>query len=148
VPGLDNSVSYNFTVVAKNATDESAASSGTVPSLRTRADAYMTGTLADFLTAKELAEPPFEWSDDGCSVLAPDLIFRQPCLRHDFGYRNYSENLTLSPTADTRHWIDDILLQDWYDVCREEQPFPRFECFVQAWLMHQAVRQFPTFRTL
>lgn len=142
VPGLDNSVSYNFTVVAKNATGERAASSGTVPSLKARADAYMNGTLSEFLTAKELAEPPFEWSDDGCSVVDPDLIFRRPCLRHDFGYRNYGQGLNLSRTEDTRHWIDDILLQDWYDVCREDQSPSRFGCFVQAWLMHQIVRQF------
>ena len=49
--------------------------------------------LAEFIAATRSPDRWFDWSTDGCSApLVGDtgrsFDFRQPCRRHDFGYRN------------------------------------------------------------
>lgn len=63
------------------------------------------------------AEYNFDWSTDYCTF-APDrpfgFDFRQPCVRHDFGYRNFS---ALGKFAENKNRLDDALLVDMKAVC-------------------------------
>jgi hypothetical protein len=126
--GLAPGTTYTFTVVATNAAGDSFTSepSNPVRSLtereltRERADALMTAPLDQFLATKAETPPPFDWMDNGCSfppIYPYQPEFDDPCIRHDFGYRNYGGGLTLSPTSETRLWIDTILFLDTFRSC-------------------------------
>ncbi len=121
VAGLNNTTVYLFFVVARNAVGTSTVASSSPVSLRGVADSYMRLSLADFVAVRSQRPPPFEWSTDGCSggvfgkLLPP--AFLPACWRHDFGYRNYGSGLKLSPTEDTRYFIDLGLLHDLQAIC-------------------------------
>ena len=67
----------------------------------------------------------FEWTTDGCSGPTGRLppagswssIFNAPCQQHDFGYRNFSKNLTLNRTESMRKWIDQRFKTEMDRVC-------------------------------
>jgi hypothetical protein len=67
----------------------------------------------------------FEWTTDGCSGptgrLPPagswSAIFNGPCQQHDFGYRNFSKNLTLERTESMRMWIDRRFESEMHRIC-------------------------------
>lgn len=147
VGNLDNRTSYNFIVVAINASNEEGpgAASGSQPSLKTIADWHMTGRMSDFVAAKEQRPLPFDWDDDSCAGNAPDLFAANPCKRHDFGYRNYGKGLQLQRDEDTRAWIDQILYEDILDECAKPQFAPVASyCRTQALVTYLAVRGNPT----
>jgi hypothetical protein len=113
--------------------------------LRRQADAWMAAPLATFLSAKAAAPRPFDWSDDGCSVV-PDhplgLAFRDACRRHDFGYRNYGRGLRLDPTPARRRQIDRRFLADLQASCRGARTPMRVVCPALAWTYYEGVRAF------
>ena len=98
-------------------------------------------------------EPPFDWSNDGCSTpwLPNTAIlgdfnddFFRACIQHDFGYANYGVGgLALSPNENTRGWIDDRLLEEMRRICNNEVSFiDRPICHIFAVTFHTAVRNF------
>lgn len=136
ITGLDNSTDYYFTVLATNGVAEGPGrSSGVIPSLLSVADSYMLGPLDTLLDAREAAPAPFNWTDDSCGgTYVPDLFMADPCLRHDFGYRNYGKGLALGPDEDTRHWIDDLFLEDMLDQCTKSEFILLYpDCVAQAY---------------
>ncbi|MDO5698147.1 MAG: phospholipase A2 [Dermatophilus congolensis] len=95
--------------------------------------------------------PGLEWSSDACSVPFPlDNIssaymkaFQNPCVRHDFGYRNYGAKsaLKLAPTEEGRKIIDDKFLADMQGVAAATPDAPlRESLYVGALAFHSAVR--------
>lgn len=91
------------------------------PTLREQADAIMNLTYVEF--AETPHTPPFNWTNDGCSVptgYAPySEVFRPACVQHDFGYRNYGAHdaLKLSPTRATKDWIDGRFRTEMRRIC-------------------------------
>ncbi len=131
IPSLNaRRTSFTFTVVAITAEGESPAGySATVPSLKAVANAYMSGSLNAFLGAKQSEPLPFDWEDDGCTVIEPDFSFYAGCLRHDFGYRNFGHGLNLAGNSEEerdriRHQINRILLTDMRETCPTFTPAP------------------------
>lgn len=97
--------------------------------------------------------PGLEWESDGCSVPFPlsgissayMKAFQNPCVRHDFGYRNYGtkSKLKLSPTEAGRKVIDDKFLADMQGVAASAKPpATRDAYYVAAGAFYQAVRSF------
>lgn len=124
--GLSNTTAYLFFVNARTAVGTSTLASSSPGSLRGTADSLMMMPLADFAALRGPGPDghgpaPFDWSSDGCSggifgqLLPPSFL--PACYRHDFGYRNYGNGLKLSPTQDTRYWIDQNLLRDLLNTC-------------------------------
>ncbi|KAF2649581.1 hypothetical protein K491DRAFT_610442 [Lophiostoma macrostomum CBS 122681] len=80
--------------------------------------------LPAFIATRELAIAALgkcrhlDWSSDGCSS-SPDNPFHFPflpaCYRHDFGYRNYQNQLRWSEF--TREKLDKNLFKDLKDIC-------------------------------
>lgn len=117
---------------------EAATSSGTAaiitpgPSksnLQIANEIMFTHTLGTFISIdKPVHRPPFNWSDDGCSVpwgiktLAAGYSsrFLNACKRHDFGYRNYGPRSALKLGSagyfDYRKKIDGKFLNDMYSL--------------------------------
>jgi hypothetical protein len=93
----------------------------------------------------------FDWSTDGCS--APLLgnrgnsyDFLQPCMRHDFGYRNlqrmehrYGAGRTFWNPAN-RHRVDQQFLADMKHHCHTRVFWRQPACFVYAYTYYAAVR--------
>jgi hypothetical protein len=97
-------------------------------------------SLDSFLQIK--AEKPYDdqldWSDDGCSYSPDEPLgyeFKEPCQRHDFGYRNYKAQSRFS--EDNRLRIDDNFRDDMYGTCDGDS-----NCESAADVYYWAVRQF------
>jgi hypothetical protein len=88
------------------------------------------------------AEYRFDWSTDYCSA-SPDnplgFDFRQPCVRHDFGYRNYKAAGQF-PANKSR--VDSAFYEDMKRKCATYNVVVRPACIALAWTYYQAVRQF------
>lgn len=85
-------------------------------------------SLPDFISYRANnwnKQPTLNWNTDGCSVpaVARETIklaatyaskFQDPCVRHDFGYRNFGgkSSLKLDPSSEMRARIDGLLLTD------------------------------------
>lgn len=88
------------------------------PELRPRADKRMNESMAAFQRNRRAEVGPWDWGSDGCS--GPALrkrLFRNACERHDFGYRNYGNGLTVGPFDQTRAWIDSRFRSDMNRIC-------------------------------
>jgi hypothetical protein len=113
--------------------------------LRDRARQLVALDHHAFLLVKATAEPPFDWSTDGCTSTPASwaLTFAGPCEQHDFGYRNLGHGLRLWATRAARAWVDGRFLTELRRVCAE-----RFagrattRCRARARAMHVAVRFF------
>lgn len=142
VTGLDNATRYFFSVAATNVMGTGlSADSALLDSVRQVADRYMTGSLDDFLAARDQAPRPYNWSTDTCAGEFPDAFMADPCLRHDFGYRNYGNGIRLERDEATRNWIDDIFLQDMLAQCQKPEFLLAFPaCATQAVIYYEAVR--------
>ncbi|STD13990.1 Prokaryotic phospholipase A2 [Dermatophilus congolensis] len=101
--------------------------------LEDQASAWMFQTpLSEFISfrEKELRNPKnkaFVWTTDGCSVPLGmgkgwSKKFYNPCVRHDFGYRNFGPkgplNLGASNFKKSRKKIDAQFLKDMESVAR------------------------------
>ena len=88
----------------------------------------------------------FDWTTDYCSA-SPDqplgFDFRQPCRRHDFGYRNF-KSIGAFPANKSR--IDDSFYFDLKAKCATYNAFVRPACTSLAWTYYQAVQTFGSVR--
>lgn len=102
-----------------------------------------------------------DWENDGCSApsavvgAAWNTYFATPCIRHDFGYRNYGKGLALRSTNAQKKTIDDKFLADMKAHCRAAttRPIVRVteagqiiraslsQCDSKAGLFHTGVRK-------
>lgn len=134
------------TALAVDANSPTAASAAAAPTPREQADALMNLTYRGFAETPRI--PPFNWTNDGCSVptgYAPySETFRPACVQHDFGYRNYGANheLKLSPTRETKNWIDGRFRTEMRRICddRHRSPLPHLACVNAAEAYHGAVQ--------
>ena len=116
------------------------------PTLREQADAIMNLTYVEFAETPHV--PPFNWTNDGCSVptgYAPySEVFRPACVQHDFGYRNYGADheLQLSPTRETKNWIDGRFRTEMRRICddRESSRLSHLACVNAAEAYYGAVQ--------
>ncbi|ORT57032.1 phospholipase A2 [Streptomyces sp. CB03238] len=115
------------------------------PTVREQADRIMNLTYREFARTPRIE--PFNWTTDGCSVpsgYAPySEVFRPACVQHDFGYRNYGANheLKLSPTRETKDWIDSRFRTEMERVCQDTSvtPLAHINCMNAAQAYHLAV---------
>jgi Prokaryotic phospholipase A2 len=107
--------------------------------------------LRTFVVNITVGDRWFDWSNDGCSApLVGDtgmsFNFRDPCRRHDFGYRNlklleqrYGSGRTYWNSA-TRKQVDQQFLADMKAHCRGRAITLRAQCFSWAETFYAAVR--------
>lgn len=80
-------------------------------------------SLASFMSVKRAKKTGIDkelvWTDDGCSAPSNPYNddFLNPCLRHDFSFRNFGSVKRLSPTEPTRLKINQQFLSDMHVVC-------------------------------
>jgi hypothetical protein len=112
--------------------------------VREEADRIMNLTAERFAAHPHVA--PFDWSTDGCTASLPGYgeTFRQPCMQHDFGYRNYGGRgeLKLDPTERTRAWIDQRFLEEMNRVCDRPATPDKRDCKDNATAMWVGVTLF------
>ncbi len=106
---------------------------------------YMTESMSAFLRHKAAHPGPFDWSDNGCSSPVGDapsgFNFRNACLRHDFGYRNYGHGLTVNPTDARRDYVDNRFRSDMVNWCNANTTGSRnTDCREWATIYFAAVR--------
>ncbi len=108
-------------------------------------------SLREFAGASTGGDRWFDWSSDGCSApLVGDtglsFNFRDPCRRHDFGYRNLKllERRYGMGSAywngTTRRRVDQQFLADMKAHCRARAITLQGSCFVWAQTYYAAVR--------
>ena len=107
-------------------------------------DSALEASLADFQALKDSAarDGRMDWTDDGCSAPVfgsekPWFDFREPCERHDFGYRNAKR---LGVFDGYKKRIDAVFAEDMYDACQEEAWWERKQCKFTAGLFYSAVK--------
>lgn len=115
------------------------------PSRKEVVDRYMAADLHRFLLhrAGEDRDPRLDWSTDLCSApvvgsTGNTFDFTEPCIRHDFGYRNY-HRLGLFP--ERRRAVDERFLADMRDHCATRVPWQRLHCRLWARAFYQGVRE-------
>ncbi|MFI7709269.1 phospholipase A2 [Nonomuraea sp. NPDC049480] len=90
----------------------------------------------------------FNWNTDGCSV-PKDIgnsdywkgVFKTPCDRHDFGYRNVKKMVSSSKWKNTyKKPIDDAFLFDMGNVCVTFSGTKKASCRIAAAAFYGAVR--------
>ena len=84
-----------------------------------------------------------DWSTDGCSApLIGDsgrsFNFRWPCLRHDFGYRNFKSRGLFN--TEMRQRVDDRFRRDLDESCEPKQRTFKVRCLAWAEIFLTAVR--------
>jgi len=87
---------------------------------RERADFAMHLDLKSFGRLREQKPWRCIWSSDGCSRPMPPTwrpLFKDACVQHDFGYRNYGHGLMLGATEQVREWIDDRQRTQMKRIC-------------------------------
>lgn len=149
VGGLDNNTYYAFSILARNSNGDGVAADTPSNSLRAIADQYMLfASLDEFLTAKQQAPKPFDWSSDGCSFIKyvvpqDEVWFHDACTRHDFGYRNYGNGLRLQRDDGTKQQIDNHLLSDMHYICNNRVSLREYPlCMARAQYIYEGVNDF------
>ena len=107
--------------------------------------------LGEFIAASSGGDRWYDWSTDGCSApmvgdTGVSFDFRNPCRRHDFGYRN----LRLLDRRygvggpfwihDNRRRVDQQFLADMSAHCRTRSILLQPACFGWARVYYAAVR--------
>ena len=111
--------------------------------------------LPQFLRARSRADQTlgiYEWSQDGCS--APDVknvnyfnrVFKDACIRHDFGYRNFGPGPNMGqwmdPRDSRRNYVDRQFDADMDWTCRTRPlSITRRRCLQVADVYYTAVRR-------
>ena len=105
--------------------------------------------LRDFVATVTIGDRWFDWSSDGCSApLVGDtglsFNFRDPCRRHDFGYRNlklidmrYGNGVW---NGTNRRRVDQQFLADMKAHCRTRAFTLQAQCYTWAQTFYAAVR--------
>lgn len=108
-------------------------------------------SLRTFVTTIPTGDRWFDWNTDGCSApLVGDtglsFNFRDPCRRHDFGYRNlklleqrYGKG-TAYWNSTNRRRVDQQFLADMKAHCRTRALTLQVQCFSWAETFYAAVR--------
>ncbi|MGW8376836.1 phospholipase A2 [Streptomyces sp. ODS28] len=136
----------SLTLAATGALGALAPAAPAAPSVREQADRIMNLGYAEFARTPHVA--PFNWTNDGCSVPTGYTpyrkVFEPACVQHDFGYRNYGalHELRLSPTRETRRWIDGRFRTEMRHICEDTYttPLRLHGCLAAADAYHLAVR--------
>ncbi|MBI4882478.1 MAG: hypothetical protein HY826_00320 [Actinobacteria bacterium] len=108
-------------------------------------------SLPAFLKARAGGDPRFDWSTDNCSApligdTGRSFNFRDPCRRHDFGYRNLQlmerryAGAGAYWNATNRRRVDEMFLADMRTHCRSRSLPLRPTCQVWAETFFRAVR--------
>jgi hypothetical protein len=112
---------------------------------RALVDGYMDAPLGEFLAYRESPsrDPGLDYSTDLCSAplvgsSGASFDFTEPCLRHDFGYRNYDR---LGIFAAEKDAVDSRFLADMNDHCATRPPAERNRCHVWARVFYEAVHR-------
>jgi hypothetical protein len=106
-------------------------------------DAVMELSMSAFQALKDQAPPPYDWSDDGCSVpgwLPYTSAFRPACERHDFGYRNFGGSKDYQPSDARRARVDARFKEDMYKICEDKYTWQEPFCKVSARAGYNLVR--------
>jgi hypothetical protein len=108
-------------------------------------------TLHQFIGDTVTGDRWFDWSTDGCSAplfgdTGRSFNFREPCRRHDFGYRNlrllehrYGLGRDFWNTTNRRH-VDQQFLADMKAHCRGRSLLLQPSCMAMAHTYYTAVR--------
>jgi hypothetical protein len=107
--------------------------------------------LAQFVLDARHGDRWFDWSNDGCSApllgnRGASYDFLQPCMRHDFGYRNLHRLEHRYGTGHTfwnainRRRVDQQFLTDMKHHCHTRTFWRQPACFVYAYTYFAAVR--------
>ena len=102
--------------------------------------------LATFIRQRSMlrrANPQLNWTTDGCSApivgeSGRSFNFRDACIRHDFGYRNYMARGMF--TADSRMRIDEQFRRDLDTLCAPKVRTFKVRCAAWAEIFYTAVR--------
>jgi len=93
---------------------------------REQADRIMQMNYKEFAELRQSATRPqgYRWDTDGCTPDWAPKYFTRACYLHDFGYRNYGSARKnaphLSPTQQTKDWIDKRFYQEMANICNNE----------------------------
>lgn len=87
--------------------------------------------------------PQLNWTTDGCSApivgeSGRSFNFRNACVRHDFGYRNYKAHEIF--TAESRMLLDERFRQDLHTLCAPKMRTFKVRCAAWAEIFFAAVR--------
>lgn len=87
--------------------------------------------------------PQLDWTTDGCSAplvgeSGRSFNFRNACIRHDFGYRNYKARGLF--TADARTRLDGQFRRDLDTLCAPKVRTFKVRCVAWAEIFFTAVR--------
>lgn len=87
--------------------------------------------------------PQLNWTTDGCSApvvgeSGRSFNFRNACVRHDFGYRNYKAHDIF--TAESRMRLDERFRQDLHTLCAPKVRTFKVRCAAWAEIFFAAVR--------
>jgi hypothetical protein len=108
-------------------------------------------SMRDFVVASTSGDRWFDWTTDGCSApLVGDtgmsFNFRDPCRRHDFGYRNlhilerrYGSGSTYWNSSNRKR-VDQQFLSDMKAHCRTRAITLQLQCRGWAEAFYGAVR--------
>lgn len=102
--------------------------------------------LATFIrqrSALRRTYPQLIWTTDGCSApivgeSGRSFNFRNACIRHDFGYRNYKARGLFS--TDSRMRIDEQFRRDLFTLCAPRVRTFKVRCAAWAEIFFAAVR--------
>lgn len=119
--------------------DDALSPQGTVPYAVSRPWA---SSMSLFLYYRVARNPSYaNWSTDVCSK-SPDKTplynFVNPCIRHDYGYRNWKKYGAFTSSAKLS--IDQKFLGDMKAHCATRSQFTRSACYRYAYIYYGAVR--------
>ncbi len=96
------------------------------PDLHEEGDTIDRLPLAEFISLRQSratdGSSPYNWTTNSCSGPTPEAIdrfFDDACTRHDFGWRNFGNGLTLDKSGMRKSEIDLRLRDDAHDLCRK-----------------------------
>jgi hypothetical protein len=93
---------------------------------RAEADRILNMNYEAFAKLRESSTRPkgYRWDTDGCTPDWAPKYFTEACYLHAFGYRNYGSARKdaphLSPTEQTKNWIDKRFYQEMDNICHDE----------------------------
>lgn len=107
----------------------------------------LNGPMDAFLEHKAAKDPAYlEWDDDGCSLprwVPYTARFDKACKRHDFGYRNFGQDMDISPNDSRREMVDQQFLADMLNICNNAfSGLKKLACEASAKAAFRIVRNF------